>query len=182
MTSGQYTAGTQSFEKWGYFYHCKKADGGCGKVARVGPPVEDLVDSALLARLQQAAKGSTPKDTKDDPELVKARKKLEQVKTDMVEARQLRESGEFSLSEFVREITRLETLRDELSATVSTMNAMGPQTGGSAAERILREWGSYTMSMQRSVIQRFIEAVVIKKQGKGGNHEFRPELIEIIWK
>ncbi|MER7750929.1 recombinase family protein [Kitasatospora sp. NPDC097643] len=182
MTSGQYTEGTSSFEQWGYYYHCKKSEGGCGKMSRCGPPIEDLVDSALLARLQQAAKGSKPQKSQDDPALVKARKELAQVEADMAEARQLRESGEFPLGEFVREISRLETKRDELSASVSTMNVMGPQTGVSAAERILREWDGYTIPMQRSVISRFVEAVVIKKQGKGGNHEFRPELIEIVWK
>ncbi len=182
MGSSKYASDTPSYEKWGHYYLCRKADGGCGGVSRCGPPVEDLVDALLLARLQKAAAGSRPQEAKDDPELVKARVALAEVEADMAEARKLRESGAFPLGEFVREISRLETKRNDLSASVTTMNVLGPQTGVSAAERILREWDTYTVPMQRTVIHRFIEAVVIKKQGKGGDHDFRPDLIEVIWK
>ncbi|MCZ4085476.1 MULTISPECIES: recombinase family protein [Streptomyces] len=182
VQSGNYARGTTSYEKYGYYYYCRKADGGCGGVSRSGPPVEEHVERVLLAHLMNLAKDSRPGEALDDPELIKARAELAQVEADMIEARQLREAGEFPLGEFVREIKRLETKQNELSVKVAGLNAMGPQTGASAAERIIREWKTYTAPMKRAVIQRFIEAVVIKKQPRGGNHAFRPDLIEIIWK
>ncbi|MFD3325834.1 recombinase family protein [Streptomyces sp. NPDC058701] len=182
MFSAIYTRGTKSYEIHGYYYLCRKAEGGCGGVSRSGPPVELHVELVLLEHLTILAKDSKPGQSLDDPELIKARQELAQVEADMAEARQLRDAGEFSLAEFVREIRRLEGRRDELSGKVATLNAVGPQTGASAAERIVREWGTYTTPMKRAVVERFIEAVVIKKQPRGGNHAFRPDLIEIIWK
>jgi DNA invertase Pin-like site-specific DNA recombinase len=182
MFSAIYTRGTVSYEKYGYFYLCRKPEGGCGSVSRSGPPVEEHVERVLLAHLANLSKDSRPGQAQDDPELIKARRDLAQVEADMAEARQLREAGEFPLGEFVREIKRLEGKRDELSVKVAGLNAMGPQTGASAAERIIREWETYTAPMKRAVIQRFIEAVVIRKQPRGGKHAFRPDLIEIFWK
>lgn len=64
------------------------------------------------------------------------------------------------------------------------MLSEAPVRGGSAAARIVREWGSYTVDMKRQEILKSIESVVISGAGKGGAQRgvFRPELIEIVWK
>lgn len=88
-----------------------------------------------------------------------------------------------SLSEFAREIRRLEDKEQELKEKVSTLSVT-PIRASSAASRIVREWDTYTVDMKRAEITRSLEAVVISKAGKGGAQrgQFRPELLEIVWK
>ncbi|MEV0446215.1 recombinase family protein [Streptomyces spectabilis] len=181
LNSGMYTRGTKSYENYGYYYYCRVPDGGCGKIARSGPPVEDYVEKILLGHLKKQAAAVTPAK-EENPELDKAKKKLKQVEDDKVEARRLRANDELSLGEFAREIRRLEEKERELKETVSQLSNT-PVRASSAAARILREWGRYTVDMKRTEIMKSIEAVVVKPAGKGGNQQgFRPELIEIVWK
>ncbi|WP_063749887.1 recombinase family protein [Streptomyces sp. C] len=182
MLTMMYTRGTTSYERHGFFYTCLKSAGGCGGVSRSGPPVEEFVEAALLAYLRRMAKALRSGTSEINPALVKARAELDQVKAEIAEARQLRESGEFPLKEFVREIKRLDDRRDALEIEVATLNVSGMESSTTAAERIAREWETYTTPMKRAAIERFIEAVVIKKQPRGGNHAFRPDLIDVIWK
>ncbi|MEV3858443.1 recombinase family protein [Streptomyces sp. NPDC050095] len=182
MQSMMYTRGTTSYERHGFFYVCLKAAGGCGGVSRSGPPVEALVEAAFLERMRRIAGNKRAGQPEINPALTAARARLDQVLAEIAEARQLREAGEFPLREFVREIKRLDELKDSLEAEVSSMNAAGAETGTTAAERIIREWGTYTVPMKRSAFDRFIEAVVIQKQARGGNHTFRPDLIDAVWK
>ncbi|WP_374983025.1 hypothetical protein [Streptomyces fradiae] len=87
------------------------------------------------------------------------------------------------MAEFAREISRLEGKERETREKVSTLSA-APVRAGSAAARIIREWGRYTVDVKREEIAKSIEAVVIKPVGKGGaqNGEFRADLVEIVWK
>ncbi|MEU2111549.1 recombinase family protein [Streptomyces sp. NPDC019507] len=183
MQSMMYTRGTVSYERHGYFYVCLKAVGGCGGVSRSGPPVEEHVEEGLLEFLRLHAEKKLRSAAQEiNPVLVKARAELDQVKAEIAEARQLRESGEFPLKEFVREIKRLDERREVLEIEVRTLNVSGAESTTTAAERIVREWETYTTPMKRAAIERFIEAVVIKKQPRGGNHAFRSDLIDVIWR
>ncbi|MET8739917.1 recombinase family protein [Streptomyces sp. NPDC004728] len=182
LQSAMYAKGTPSYERYGYYYLCKKASGGCGKLSRSGPPVDDYVEKALLGSLERRSRDAHPSE-KEDPELTRARKTLEKVEADKAEARQLRTDDLFSVSEFAREIRRLEDKESEAKEKVSMLSE-APVRGGSAAARIVREWGSYTVDMKRQEILKSIESVVISGAGKGGAQRgvFRPELIEIVWK
>ncbi|MFD5113776.1 recombinase family protein [Streptomyces sp. NPDC058391] len=182
LSSGMYTRGTTSYEKHGYYYYCRKADGGCGGLSRSGPPVEDYVEKILLGNFKKQARNVQPAE-EEDPELTKAKKTLKQIEADKAEARQLRADDLLSLAEFAREIRRLEEKEQATKEKVSTLTAT-PARAGSAAARIVREWDKYTTDMKRNEITKSIEAVVISPAGKGGaqNGVFRPELIEIVWK
>lgn len=182
LSSGMYTRGTKSYEKYGYYYYCRKADGGCGSLSRSGPPVEDYVEKILLGNLKKQARNVKPAE-EEDPELAKAKKTLKQIEADKAEARQLRADDQLSLAEFAREIRRLEEKERETKEKVSSLSAT-PVRAGSAAARIVREWDQYTVDMKREEMQRSIEAVVIKPAGKGGAQrgQFRSDLIEIVWK
>ncbi|MGV9312624.1 recombinase family protein [Streptomyces sp. NPDC003691] len=182
LQSMVYARGTVSYERYGYFYACVKAAGGCGGVSRSGPPVEALVEAVFLERMRRIAGNKQVGQPQINPELVAARAHLDQVHAEILEARQLRESGEFPLKEFVREIKRLDELQNSLETEISSMNAAGIETGTTAAERIIREWETYTVPMKRAAFDRFIEAVVVQKQARGGNHAFRPDLIDVVWK
>lgn len=182
LVSAMYQRATPSYERYGYYYLCKVAGGGCGKLSRSGPPVDDHVEQILLGHLKKQARDVTPAK-QEGPELEAAKAKLKQIQSDKIEARQLRASDELSLSEFAREIRRLEVKQQSLMETVSTLS-IAPVRAGSAATRIVREWHSYTVDMKRAEIVRNIESVVVSKAGKGGAQRglFRPELLEIVWK
>ncbi|TDC23337.1 recombinase family protein [Streptomyces sp. 8K308] len=182
LSSGVYARGTASCEKYGYYYYCRKADGGCGKLSRSGPPVEDHVEAVLLDNLRTRA-SDVPHAAAGDPELMRAKETLRQIEADKAEARQLRADGLFSLAEFAREIRRLEDLERQHRERVGGGSAM-PECAGLAAARVLREWETYTPDMKRQEIMRSVEAVMIKPAGKGGAQRgmFRPDLIEIVWK
>ncbi|MFE1576919.1 recombinase family protein [Streptomyces fradiae] len=182
LSSGMYTRGTTSYEKYGYYYYCRRADGGCGSLSRSGPPVEDYVEKTLLGNLKKRARQMKP-TAEEDPELTKAKADLKQIEADKAEARQLRADDKLSLAEFAREISRLEGKERETGEKVSALSA-APVRAGSAAARTLREWGRYTVDVKREEIVKSIEAVVIKPAGKGGaqNGEFRADLVEIVWK
>ncbi|MFF3623081.1 recombinase family protein [Streptomyces sp. NPDC002467] len=182
LSSGTYARGTTSYEKYGYYYYCRKADGGCGSLSRSGPPVEDYMEKALLGNLMEQTT-SLQSAPKEDPEPAAAKATLKQIEADKVEARRLRADGLFSLAEFVREIRRLEEKEQETKEKVSDLSA-APARAGSTAARVVREWGNYTIDMKREEIRKRVEAVVVQPVGKGGAQRgaFRPDLIEIIWK
>ncbi len=182
LSSGVYQRGTTSYEKHGYYYYCRVADGGCGKLSRSGPPVEEYVEKILLDNLKKQARNVQPAE-EEEPGLTKAKETLKQIEADKAEARQLRADDLLSLAEFAREIRRLEDKEKETKEKVSTLTA-SPVRAGSAAARIVREWKGYTVDMKRQEIQKSIESVVISGAGKGRAQQgvFRPELIEIVWK
>ncbi|MFJ8844407.1 recombinase family protein [Streptomyces cyaneofuscatus] len=184
LSSGVYQRGTTSHEKHGYYYYCRAAEGGCGKLSRSGPPVEEYVEKVLLGHLKEQARTRTTRPAaREDPDLTKAKVTLEQIDADKVEARRLRADDLLSLAEFAREIRRLENKEKEVEERLSALTA-APARTGSVAARIVREWPDYTMDMRRREIEKSVESVVISGAGKGGAQRgaFRPELIDIVWK
>ncbi|WP_258050063.1 zinc ribbon domain-containing protein [Streptomyces finlayi] len=182
LASAIYQRSTPSYQRYGYYYLCRVAGGGCGKLSRSGPPVDDYVQEILLSHLKTQARDVTPAKP-EGPELEAAKAKLRQIESDKVEARRLRASDELSLSEFAREVRRLEDKEQEVKELASLLSVT-PARAGSVAARIVREWDSYTVDMRRAEIARSMEAVVISKAGKGGAQRgrFRPELLEIVWR
>ncbi|MDI3386943.1 recombinase family protein [Streptomyces sp. B-S-A8] len=107
LVSGIYQRGTASHERHGYYYYCRAADGGCGRLSRSGPPVEEYVEQALLGKFRQRSLDTRTAEERD-PGLALAKDTLEQIRAAKVEARRLRADDLFSLAEFAREISRLE--------------------------------------------------------------------------
>nr|WTB33347.1 recombinase family protein [Streptomyces sp. NBC_00830] len=52
MRPNPYAPGSSPAEKYGYRYQCRAADGGCGGMSRIGPLVDETVESAFLKRLR----------------------------------------------------------------------------------------------------------------------------------
>ncbi|MFE4052369.1 recombinase family protein [Streptomyces sp. YIM B13518] len=182
LASGTYQRGTVSYERHGYYYYCRVADGGCGKIARSGPPLEAYVEKLLLDSLREQSRDMRP-GVEEDPEAQRVKDTLKQIRADKAEARRLRSDGLFSLAEFAREIRRLENEEKRVGETAANV-VTAPARAGAAAARIVREWETYTVEMKRQEMARSIEAVVIKPAGRGGAQPrvFRHDLIEIVWR
>lgn len=180
MQGGVYGRKSPSYEKYVYNYACKQASGGCAGVTRVGPPVDDLVESALFSRLHELAAKPETERCREAENLERTRDELNQVERDKVELRRFRASGDLSVPEFVREMKRLENVQQKLKEHVADLRESS-RPGRHTAARILRDWPDYTVDMRREAIRRFIEAVVIHPTGRGGNHAFKPETVDIVW-
>lgn len=182
LSSGVYQKGTASYEKHGYHYYCRAADGGCGGLSRSGPSLEDHVETNLLDDLRRRLDEGAP-SAQENQELVAAKATLRQIGADKAEARQLRADDLLSLAEFAREMRRLEERERQTREQAALLTTASGRPASTVA-RVLREWESYTVDMKRREIERAIDAVVIKPAGKGGAQRgrFRPELIEIVWK
>lgn len=182
LHSAVYAKGTPSSERYGYYYVCRTANGGCGRLSRSGPPAEEYVEKAFLDNLKGQSHRAQPASD-EDLELAGAKKTLEQIEADKAEARQLRADDLFSLREFAREIRRLEDKERDTREKVSALSETVVRAG-TAAARIVRDWENYTVDMRRQEIRRSIEAVVISGAGKGGAQRglFRQDLLEIVWK
>lgn len=182
LSSGMYARTTVSYEKYGYYYYCRKADGGCGKLARSGPLVDGHVENLVLEDLKKQARDVKPV-IQEAPELIRAGERLKQIDADKAEARRLRADDLLSLAEFAREMRRLEETEGRIRQEAHGLSAAAARAG-TVATRIVREWENYTVDMKRAEIVRSVEAVVIKPAGKGGAQRgaFRSELIEVVWK
>ncbi|SEN61245.1 recombinase family protein [Actinacidiphila rubida] len=182
LHSAMYQRGTPSYERYGYYYVCTFSGGGCGRLSRSGPPVEDHVERALLNNLGEKARGEARSEP-EDPASADVGSALIRIDADKAEARRLRAEDLLSLAEFAREMRRLEEKERGLSQRASVPR-VAPVHSRSLAARIVREWETYTVDMKRTVLTRSIEAVVVSRAGKGGAQRgvFRPELLEIVWK
>ncbi|WP_420033831.1 recombinase family protein [Streptomyces sp. cg28] len=184
LSSGVYQRGTVSYEKYGYHYYCRAADGGCGGLSRSGPPVEDHVEAQLLERLrQQLTEARTQAAEPQEPAPSAAEKALRQIAADKAEARRLRADDLLSLAEFAREIRRLEDKEKSVGEQASPLSAAPERTAPTIA-RVIRDWQTCTADVKRREIERAVDSVVIKPAGKGGAQRgtFRPDLIEIVWR
>ncbi|MEU3265081.1 recombinase family protein [Streptomyces bacillaris] len=182
MQAGVYGRKSPSYAKWVYNYACKQVSGGCAKVTRVGPPVDQLVEGVLLEHLKSIAeKATAEEEIKEPPELAQARQALEKVAQEKEEVRAYRAADQLSVGEFVKEIGRLEARELELKTKVAAL-AVTPRRGSAAAAVVLREWGDYTVDMKRHELRMSVEAVVIHPTGRGGNHQFKPESVDVLWR
>jgi DNA invertase Pin-like site-specific DNA recombinase len=184
LSSGVYQKGTTSYAKHGYHYYCRAADGGCGRLSRSGPPVEDYVEEQLLDQLRQRLAVAEGQSSDTASDVTPWSDALRQVRADKTEARRLRSDGLLSLVEFAREIRRLETAEQNLCGKAGAPPVAIPERPNSTVNRVVREWDSFTTDQKRHELERAVETVIVRPAGKGGAQRgvFRPDLIEIVWR
>ncbi|QNS06026.1 recombinase family protein [Streptomyces xanthii] len=184
LSSGVYQKGTASYAKHGYHYYCRAADGGCGRISRSGPPVEDHVEGQLLERLRRQLAEAKEQGVDPAPGASTLSASLRQIEADKAEARRLRADNLLSLAEFAREIRRLEAAEQHLHEMAGAPPAPMLERPSPTVGRVVRDWNCFTTDQKREELERAIETVVVKPAGKGGAQRgtFRPELIEIVWR
>ncbi|MFJ7340943.1 recombinase family protein [Streptomyces sp. NPDC101110] len=93
-----------------FSYQCSVVNGGCGKVARTGEPVDRLVARLVLAeQSQRAAEGADSTDLRWDRE-----EDLRQVEDEIRQLIDAEPSGQISVAELLQLLPRKERSRDEL--------------------------------------------------------------------
>ncbi|MFF8629645.1 recombinase family protein [Streptomyces werraensis] len=177
MWSNPYTPGTSSYEKWGFRYACLVSQGGCGGVTRVGPPCDDLVESAFLLGTRQGLGEAVEKAAEDiDDTVFDAR--LAEIAEEMEDVRQRRKDKRISMGQSLDAIEELERERDDLLAQRGKL-ALQKKRKKLLSPDALAEWHDLTMDEKRARLTQSIRSVVIHPMGRG--KRFDPEFIEIVW-
>lgn len=175
MRVSEYRRDTPSYERYKFRYQCLTNLGGCGKVARQGPAVDDLVTDAFLEEVRRSL-GAVVKDEEVDETVHDAR--LAEIDTDIEEINQRRKAKRISTAVALDMIEELEQEREELTAAKRKLMASKVKRK-TEYPTLLKEWEDYTIPEKRHRIRQDIRAVLIHPQGRG--KPFNPELIEIDW-
>ena len=162
-------------------YVCASGPGrpGCGRLARLAPPVDEVVAEAIF----EACDGVSLKEYIERPN-GRADALLAAIRADEEALEEL------SRDHFVdRKIDRSEyyAARDPLAARLEMNRQQRARANGrsvatqvqGAGEEVRKRWDSRPLEWQRSVVGALIEKVVIEPATTG---PFDPELVRIVWR
>ncbi|MCQ4046056.1 recombinase family protein [Streptantibioticus rubrisoli] len=178
MRATLYTKGTGAYAKYRFRYQCRSSLGGCGGVSRVGPPVDDLVETAFLDDLRkrlkkaEAAKAEVIDTAKNDA-------RLKEIDWEKKQVKNRRDAKRISVIAAMDMIESLEKEEARLVKETRQLQAAKAKTATDTDEEILRRWKDYTTSEKRARLRRSIRAVLIHQVGRG--KRFDPAFIEILW-
>lgn len=160
-----------------YRYMCVKREGGCGGVKRVGPPLDDLVETLFLEGTRIAL-GAVEHDDVDDTMFDARITELREEIKDVMARRKSAHPQRISTAIAMDLIAELEEEIADLTYKARALTAEKMQRQNSAPE-LLKEWASYSNDMKRERLRRDITAVVVNRTRPGAR--FDPDCIEIVW-
>lgn len=146
---------------------------GCGKIARVGAPIDQLVIDLILAdqkraQLKVATGGWLPE----------YQEKLDGILSDIKELREGYMARKISISILIELISPLEKERDQLALLKRRAERQAKKV--QVQEHTREAFDALPLERQRALILRSLKAVVVHPQGKGVA-KFDPDLIEPVW-
>ncbi|WP_217129403.1 recombinase family protein [Streptomyces sp. AC558_RSS880] len=176
MWSNPYTKGTSAYEKWGFRYACLSNQGGCGGVTRVGPPIDELVETAFLLETratlgEDVAKADAIDETVHD-------KRLDEIAQEIADVNERRREKRISTSAALDMIEELEGEREKLTSKRGQL-ALQKRKRAMLTPDALADWEGLTMTEKRTRLKAAVRAVIVHPAGRG--KRFDPELIEIVW-
>lgn len=155
-------------------YQCDTASGGCGKITRIGTPVEELVIDLVL--MDQARKAGSPDR---EPSSWEGEQLLEEVLEEITELHEAKKAKQISISSFIRALRPLEEERDRLQAEKRRHGASAVRhVAATASSR--DDFDAFPLEGQRELILNSLQAVVVHPASRRGA-PFDPDLIEPVW-
>ncbi|WKU46776.1 recombinase family protein [Streptomyces sp. VNUA116] len=176
MWSNPYTEGTTSYERWGFRYACLSSQGGCGGVTRMGPPIDDLAETAFLLETR-ATLGEVVKKAEEIDETVHD-KRLNEIASEIEDANARRREKRISTSAALDLIEELEAEREKLTSKRGQL-ALQKRKKAILTPDALAGWENLTMTEKRTRLKAAVRAVIVHPLGRG--KPFDPEMIEIVW-
>ncbi|MBQ0848009.1 recombinase family protein [Streptomyces sp. BH-SS-21] len=161
-----------------YSYQCSVVNGGCGKVGRVGEPVEDLIiDLVLEEQRKKAAEDGSPVEVRWPGEA-----EFQTVSDDIKALTAAANAREITVSSLLQVLPDLERRRDELKLERARF-LRELKRAESIAEGIKNreDFRDLPIERQQSIILHSLSAVSIHPAGRG-RRIFDPDLIEPIWR
>lgn len=146
---------------------------GCGKIARIGEPVDHMVTELVLADQRRAHLKAGNGDWSNIQE-----ERLNSIIADITELRAAYTAKKVSMATLLDLLDPLERERNGLALIKRRAEREGRKT--KVVEHTRETFEALPLERQRALILRSLRAVVIHPQGKGVA-KFNPDLIEPIW-
>ncbi|MFI1303934.1 recombinase family protein [Streptomyces sioyaensis] len=162
-----------------YSYQCSVVNGGCGKVGRVGEPVEDLIiDLVLEEQRKTAAANATPHEARWPKEA-----ELEAVEADITELTRAAKDRQITVSSLLQVLPDLERQRDELKLERGRFYRELKRVESVHSDiRTREEFRALpTIEEQQAILLHSLLAVAVHPAGRGAR-KFDPDLIEPLWR
>ncbi|MFF1297688.1 MULTISPECIES: recombinase family protein [unclassified Streptomyces] len=159
-----------------FSYQCSVVNGGCGRVARVGEPVDEFIISLVLAEQRERAAVSSIAPAQQWPKAAE----LAAVEADLVELTQAAKAKKITVSTLLLLLPDLERRRDELKLERGRFNKDRQQAESLSAD-IGEDFRSLPIERQQALVLHSLSAVLIHPAGRG-RRKFDPSLIEPVWR
>ncbi|MET7289880.1 recombinase family protein [Streptomyces sp. NPDC005573] len=162
-----------------YTYQCSVVNGGCGKVGRVGEPVDRLMVQLVLEEQRaRAAVTAVPADQQWLRE-----NELRQVSQDIAQLVDAERSKQITVATLLQLLPAKERLRDELKLERARFYKEQKQAEakGDAASLTVEEFFALPVERQQEIVLHSLSAVIIHPAGRG-RRKFDPSLIEPVWR
>ncbi|MFD8594582.1 recombinase family protein [Kitasatospora sp. NPDC059646] len=178
MWSNPYSKKTNpgAYEKWGFRYACLSNQGGCGGVTRVGPPIDDLIETAFLLETKATIGNDVAAPTEIDETVHDGR--LAEIAAEIADVNSRRREKRISTSSALDMIEELEAERDDLASKRGALS-LQKRKAALLTPDALAGWKGLTMAEKRTRLKAAIRAVIVHPAGRG--RRFDPDLIEIVW-
>lgn len=169
-------------------YQCDSQQGGCGKLRRNAPPVEDHVrDMALKALTTPELRAKLVEQLGDSDPTAQAQTLIAQRETEQARLRDLRErlgDGRLDFDDFEvakgRIVARLAELDAALAKTKDHSGNLLASLPGTF-EALQQAWSEWPLDIRRSVLKLVVERVQLRGRLSPGTR-FAPDQVKIRWK
>ncbi|AIR99566.1 recombinase family protein [Streptomyces glaucescens] len=161
-----------------FTYQCSVVNGGCGKVARTGEPVDRLIAQLVLA--EQDARASVTNVPIDQQWTKEA--ELERVNEGIAQLVEAERTKQITVATLLQLLPAKERLRDELKLERARFYKEQKQaeSKGETANLTADEFFGLPIERQQEIVLRSLTAVIIHPAGRG-RRKFDPSLIEPVW-
>ncbi|MFE5031871.1 recombinase family protein [Streptomyces sp. NPDC056683] len=162
-----------------FSYQCSVVNGGCGKVARVGDPVDRLIAQLVLEEQRaRASVTAVPVDQRWPKEA-----ELDQVTEDIAQLVDAERTKQITVATLLQLLPAKERARDELKLERARFYKEQKQAEAKsgAANLTVDDFFGLPIERQQEIVLHSLSAVIIHSAGRG-KRIFDPALIEPVWR
>ncbi|MFE5593434.1 recombinase family protein [Streptomyces sp. NPDC056549] len=162
-----------------YTYQCSKVNGGCGKVGRVGEPVDRLITRLVLQeQREKAATTAVPTEERWPKE-----EELESLLLDVAQLIEAEKAKTITVSTLLQLLPNKERERDALKLERARFYKEQKQAEakGNTTDLTEGEFFDLPIERQREIVLHSLTAVIVHPAGRG-KRKFDPDLIDPVWR
>ncbi|MFB7364728.1 recombinase family protein [Streptomyces hydrogenans] len=176
QVNGRWKPGSKGAQ---YTYQCSKVNGGCGKVGRVGEPVDTLI--ARLVLQEQREKAATTAVSTE--ERWPREEELESLLLDIAQLIKAEKAKAITVSTLLQLLPDKERERDALKLERARFYKEQKQAEakGNTADLTEAEFFDLPIERQREIVLHSLTAVIVHPAGRG-KRKFDPDLIDPVWR
>ncbi|MFI8850476.1 recombinase family protein [Streptomyces sp. NPDC053499] len=161
-----------------FTYQCSVVNGGCGKVGRVGEPIDRLIAQLVLEEQRERAAATRVPMQQQWPDEAE----LADVEHDIAQLVEAERAKEISVATLLQLLPGKERARDELKLKRARFYKEQKQAKAKedAADLSVEDFFSLPIERQQEIVLHSLSAVIIHPAGRG-RRKFDPSLIEPVW-